>query len=122
MSTYDKITQLIVDKLGQGVVPWRRPWASSHLPPTNLSTLKPYRGINVLLTSMGGWDSPYWLTFNQARDLGANVRKGEKGTPIVFYTKIEKERKMSERTICALSGSSTAQRETLGTRFFVCLG
>jgi prephenate dehydrogenase len=32
------------------------------------------------------------------------------------------ERKMSERTICALSGSSTAQRETLGTRFFLCLG
>jgi hypothetical protein len=43
-------------------------------------------------------------------------------TEAITKNRVSAERKMSERTICALSGSSTAQRETLGTRFFVCLG
>src|SRR5690606_37933068 len=44
-------------------------------------------GFNQMaLTALGGkYDSPYWLTFNQAVDRGGNVRKGEKGTPIVFW-------------------------------------
>ena len=92
MNAYERITQIIMDKLSTGVVPWRRPWSRVRAAGMNLSTLKPYRGINAMLTSISGFESPYWLTFNQARDLGANVRKGERGTPIVFFTKIEKEK------------------------------
>jgi antirestriction protein ArdC len=55
------------------------------LPPANLITKKLYRGINVFLLAVRGYGSPYWLTFNQARQLGGNVRKGEHGAKIVFW-------------------------------------
>lgn len=48
-----------------------------------------YRGSNVFTIAIsmmvGGWSDTRFITFNQARSIGANVRKGEKGTPIVFY-------------------------------------
>jgi antirestriction protein ArdC len=55
------------------------------LPPANLVTKKPYRGINVFLLALQGYGSQFWLTFNQAKQLGGNVRKGEHGTKIVFW-------------------------------------
>jgi hypothetical protein len=82
-SVYEIITSRIVEELEKGVVPWRRPWRT--LPPANLVSKRPYRGINVFLLSLQGYGSQYWLTFNQAKQLGGNVRKGEHGTKIVFW-------------------------------------
>ena len=82
-SVYEIITSRIVEELEKGQVPWRKPWRT--LPPANLVSKKPYRGINVFLLALQGYGSQYWLTFNQARQLGGNVRKGEHGTKIVFW-------------------------------------
>jgi antirestriction protein ArdC len=82
-SVYEIITGQILAELERGEVPWRKPWHS--LPPANLITKKPYRGINVFLLGFAGNGSQYWLTFNQAKRLGGNVRKGEHGTKIVFW-------------------------------------
>lgn len=82
-SVYDIITSRIIEELQKGQVPWRRPWKT--LPPVNLISKKPYRGINVFLLGLQGYGSQYWLTFNQAKQLGGNVRKGEHGTKIVFW-------------------------------------
>jgi antirestriction protein ArdC len=53
--------------------------------PRNFYTGKPYRGINVLLLWSSEYNSPFWLTFKQAQALKRTVRKGEHGTPIIFY-------------------------------------
>lgn len=53
--------------------------------PRNLVTGQPYRGINVFLLAAAGYESPYWLTFRQARQRGGSVRAGEHGTPVVFW-------------------------------------
>jgi antirestriction protein ArdC len=82
-SVYEIITSRIVEELETGQVPWRKPWRT--LPPANLVSKKPYRGINVFLLALQGYGSQYWLTFNQAKQLGGNVRKGEHGTKIVFW-------------------------------------
>lgn len=82
-SVYELITGRIIEELGKGQVPWRRPWRTH--PPANLVSRKPYRGINVFLLALQGYGSQYWLTFNQAKQLGGNVRKGEHGTKIVFW-------------------------------------
>jgi antirestriction protein ArdC len=82
-SVYEIVTSRILAKLERGVVPWRKPWRT--LPPANLVSKKPYRGINVFLLALQGYGSQYWLTFNQAKQLGGNVRKGEHGTKIVFW-------------------------------------
>lgn len=85
----EKVTQELISLLESGVAPWRKPWASGDSVPYNASTRRPYRGINVLVlwaaemrlkTSGGGW-----LTYRQAESLGGHVRKGEKGTPVVFW-------------------------------------
>jgi antirestriction protein ArdC len=90
MSTYNIVTTKIIERLHDGVVPWQRPWNPTYGAPRNIRGT-PYRGINVLLLGSAGYESPIWLTFNQARQLGGNVRKGEKGTPVVFWTRVEKE-------------------------------
>lgn len=82
-SVYEIITQQVLAALEQGEVPWRKPWRT--LPPANLISNKPYRGINVFLLALQGYGSQYWLTFNQAKQLGGNVRRGEHGTKIVFW-------------------------------------
>ena len=82
-SVYDIVTAQVIQQLESGVAPWRKPWHT--LPPANLISKKPYRGINVFLLAFAGYGSQYWLTFNQAKQLGGNVRKGEHGTKIIFW-------------------------------------
>jgi antirestriction protein ArdC len=53
--------------------------------PRNLISKKPYRGLNVFLLATQGYGSPYWLTFDQAKQLGAHVRQGEKSTLVSFW-------------------------------------
>jgi antirestriction protein ArdC len=82
-SVYDIVTERILAELEKGEIPWRKPWRT--LPPVNLISKKPYRGINVFLLALQGYGSQFWLTFNQAKQLGGNVRRGEHGTKIVFW-------------------------------------
>jgi len=48
---------------------------------------RPYRGYNVLRLQHRGYDDPRWLTFNQAKNLGGYVRKGERGTQVLAWTR-----------------------------------
>ena len=82
-SVYEIVTSRILAELEKGQVPWRKPWRT--LPPANLISKKPYRGINVFLLALAGYGSQDWLTYRQAQALGGNVRKGEHGTKIVFW-------------------------------------
>ena len=94
MSTYEVVTERIIEAIEtKKILPWRRPWgtSSSTSLPRNLATKKAYRGINVFLLSMMGFESPYWITFKQAKSLGGSVRKGEKGCPVVFWSFIERK-------------------------------
>jgi antirestriction protein ArdC len=89
MNVYEIITDRILTSLSNGVVPWRKPWHTET--PKNLISGKGYRGVNVLLLEAAPYESRYWVTFNQARNLGGSVRKGERGTPVVFW-KITEEK------------------------------
>lgn len=86
---YELVTNQIIDALEAGVVPWHRPWAVRANAPMSLSTRKPYSGVNVFIlgaTAMvKGYDSRWWGTYKQISERGGQVRKGEKGTAIVFW-------------------------------------
>jgi antirestriction protein ArdC len=82
-SVYEIVTEQVIKQLESGVAPWRKPWRT--LPPVNLISKKPYRGINVFLLALAGYGSQYWLTYRQAQAIGGNVRKGEHGSKIVFW-------------------------------------
>ena len=89
ITPYDVITARIVEKLEQGTVPWRKPWNVETGAPRNIRGTH-YRGINVFLLGCQAFESPYWLTFNQARELGGSVKRGERGSPVVFWKWLEK--------------------------------
>lgn len=86
---YSSVTSSIITALEQGTPPWVRPWRNGTALPSNLATGKPYRGINFVMLNVEALNRDYsdcrWLTFNQATELGMRIRKGEHGTPIVFY-------------------------------------
>ena len=83
-SVYDIITDRIIEKLETGTVPWQKPWNAEAGQPRNIRGTV-YRGVNVFLLGCQGYESPYWLTFRQARELGGSVRRGERGSPVVFW-------------------------------------
>lgn len=85
MNAYDRITKRIIALLEQGTVPWHKPWKAKTGLPRNLITKKPYRGVNVMLLMSMDYESPFWLTYHQATELGGSVRKGEKSCPVVFW-------------------------------------
>jgi len=91
----DIITERIIEHMKKGNVPWRKGWIGGGAP-CNLVTGKAYRGVNVFVLAMAGYSSRYWLTFHQARKKGGSVKKGEKGTPVVFWKWLEKEREDPE--------------------------
>jgi antirestriction protein ArdC len=83
-SVYEIITDKIIKQLESGVAPWRRPWTCQ--PPANLITQKEYRGLNVFTLASQGYPSRFWLTFNQTSKLGGKIRKGEKSSPVIFWS------------------------------------
>jgi antirestriction protein ArdC len=83
LDAYEVITESIVERLEAGTAPWRQSWAAGGQP-RNIEG-HAYRGINVFQLLARGYSSPYWLTFNQARERGGMVRKGEKSTRVIFW-------------------------------------
>lgn len=80
---YEEITNRIIERIERGVVPWQSPSIARVGFPRNFSTGKLYSGINVFLLGSQEFQSPYFLTFIQARELGGHVRKGEKAFPVI---------------------------------------
>ena len=87
------VNQKILECLENGVAPWDKPWKCSGRSQANLVSKKPYRGINQFLLNFTDFTSPWWVTFNQAKNYGGSVRLGEHGTIVVFWKIFEKENK-----------------------------
>lgn len=91
----DPIVDMIIASLEQGVAPWRQTWETFG----GLHALRhnkvPFTGLNQLTLSMvaavRGYSSTVWLTYNQARELGAQVRRGERSTPGCIFKPAKKD-------------------------------
>ncbi len=91
-SLYAEITTRIIAELEAGRLPWVQPWGGADTAslglPRNASSGRTYSGINVLIlwgaVFAGGFSGQTWLTYRQAQALGGNVRKGERGTTVVY--------------------------------------
>jgi antirestriction protein ArdC len=98
VDVYTRITDRIAEDLSRGVRPWMQPWHASNMEGRITRPLRhnglPYSGMNILLLwSEGlaqGFTSPIWMTFKQALELGAAVRKGESGSTVVFASRFTK--------------------------------
>ena len=89
---YQSVTDKIIEQLEKGCTPWVKPWKSTVQSDKNIASGNEYQGINTLILGMAGAAANYncytWGSFKQWQALGANVKKGEKGTPIVFYSPV----------------------------------
>lgn len=92
---YQDVTDRIIENLEKGVRPWNKPWDEGKALPTwprNATTGHKYRGINILLLMshpLSFESDPRWCSYNQAKEQGWQVRKGEKGTRIYYYKTLE---------------------------------
>ncbi|OCR84602.1 hypothetical protein CFT13S00388_09765, partial [Campylobacter fetus subsp. testudinum] len=78
----------IIVALENGTAPWIKPWKASELQnilPYNPTTRKQYNGINSINLLLSGYSDPRWLTYNQAKNINAQVKKGEKSTLIQYW-------------------------------------
>src|SRR6266436_869523 len=89
---YSRVTSQIVNAIEAGVSNWRMPWHTSGkfaFSPVNVASKKPYRGINTVClwaaAQSKGYESGEWGTYLQWQERGAQVRKGEKATLVVFW-------------------------------------
>jgi antirestriction protein ArdC len=122
---YTRITDAIVRQLEQGVRPWLKPWHAEHAAGRITRPLRangvPYRGINILSLWMEaeakGYTAPIWITYKQAQELKAQVRKGEKGALVVFASKTTRSEtstetgELTERDIPFLKGYTVFNAE-----------
>jgi len=124
---YTRITNQIVSHLERGVRPWLKPWNAEHAAGRITRPLryngKPYSGINVLslwASAMAqNFAAPIWMTFKQATELDGRIRKGEKGSLVVYADSItrketdEKTGDEVEREIPFLKGYTVFNAEQI---------
>ncbi len=94
---YERVTTQIIAAIEAGAGEYRMPWhhnGTATTTPVNVASRKTYRGVNVITlwaaAHAAGYSAGIWGTYRQWHELGAQVRKGERGHLVVFW-------KMSDR-------------------------
>jgi antirestriction protein ArdC len=109
---HQHITNQIVESIERGAGEFRLPWhrsASNIMRPVNIASKAPYRGVNVLSlwasADAKGYQSGMWGTFKQWKEVGAQIKKGEKASYVAFYRQI-------------VIGSDNEEEDETGARMF----
>lgn len=96
LDVHQTITDQIVAAIEAGAPTFTMPWHRNHgslTRPVNVLTGKHYQGINILnlwiAAEARAYTTPLWGTYKQWQEKGAQVRKGEKASLIVFYKELE---------------------------------
>lgn len=126
---FDSVTQQIIDQIESGNLPvWQQSWNGGvgGMPLNHEG--KHYNGGNVIMlwiaAQVNGFSNPYWFTYKQAEKLGAQVKKGMKGTHVYFYSHGEKENASGELTTFnfakCYSVFNAQQIDNLPSKYFPC--
>ena len=100
---YTRVTNHIIEAIERGAGTFRMPWHvtdADHFSPLNAVSKKPYRGVNVVslwaAAEVKGYASGLWATYRQWQELGAQVRRGEESSLVVFWKVSEREREEAD--------------------------
>lgn len=95
VDVHQQVTAQIVKSIEEGVGKWKMPWHNGGAAltiPENVDTKNRYNGINILALWVAGMSRGYvrgtWGTYRQWQNQGAQVRKGEKSSIVVFYKEL----------------------------------
>ena len=113
---HEVVAEKLIEQLKAGTAPWQRPWEpgepNAYLP-MNPTTGKRYKGINAIHLMAQGRSDGRWMTYKQAAAVGAQVRKGEKGTPIQYWKFSEEQNKVDEIGRPVLNAKGEPVKETV---------
>ena len=100
---YQRITDQILAAIEAGAGDWKMPWHSDGTDitqPINAASGKAYRRVNVIAlwatAQACGYTGARWATHRQWQEMGAQVRKGEKSAPVVFWKVFDKDEEQTE--------------------------
>lgn len=113
---YEQVAEKLIEQLRQGTAPWQKPWDGGGLPdfmPHNAITGRRYRGINNLWLQAQGRKDPRWMTYKQASSIGAQVRRGEKGTVVEYWQFTEEVPKTDEKGQEIIGQDGKPEKETV---------
>lgn len=96
---HEVVAEKLIEQLKTNTAPWQRPWEPGEqrqFLPYNPTTGNRYKGINALHLLSQNHDDQRWMTYKQAQDVGAQVRKGEKGTLVQYWKFSEEQTKLDD--------------------------
>ncbi|MBV6447997.1 zincin-like metallopeptidase domain-containing protein [Nitrosomonas sp.] len=111
---HEQVAENLIEQLKKGVAPWQKPWKPGDLLaalPINPTTGKRYRGINSLNLMSRAYTDPRWLTYKQAVNIGAQVRKGEKSTLVQYWKFTEEHIKKDDSGNPVLNSEGNSLKE-----------
>ena len=101
---YQKVTDAIVNAIENGAGSYQMPWVvrqDKGFSPISIATVKPYRGVNTVVlwaqAQTKGYASAFWGTYQQWQSLGGQVRRGEHGSPVVYWGTYESKETADEQ-------------------------
>lgn len=111
---YTRVAEKLIEKLKEGAAPWQKSFDAGGYgtPPMNPTTGKRYRGGNMIHLMLQDHRDPRWMTYRQAQEAGAQVKEGEKGTPIIYW-------KFGEEQVVPGEGENLVKVELERPRSFI---
>jgi len=113
---HEVVAEKLIEQLKAGAAPWQKPWEpgepNAYLP-MNPTTGKRYKGINAIYLMAQGRSDARWMTYKQAAAVGAQVRKGEKGTPVQYWKFSEEQDKLDDNGRPVLDAKGQPVKETV---------
>lgn len=119
----DTMIQAILARIEKDPLNWTAGWNKVSGNPVNGKTDTAYRGLNsiylYLMSEQHGYNDPRWVTFNQAKALGASIKKGEKSYPVLFYERYDKltKKEYDPKTTKSMTEEERAEYERENVRF-----
>lgn len=113
---HEVVAENLIEQLKAGTAPWQRPWSPGEpggYMPMNPTTGKRYKGINAIQLLAQGRTDARWMTYKQAAAVGAQVRKGEKGTPVQYWKFSEEQNKVDDNGRPVLDAKGNPVKETV---------
>jgi antirestriction protein ArdC len=113
---HEAVAERLIEQLKAGAAPWQRLWEpgkpNAYLP-MNPTTGKRYKGINAIHLMAQGRNDGRWMTYKQAAAVGAQVRRGEKGTPVQYWEFRDEQNKLDENDRPVFDAKGDPVKETV---------
>ena len=112
---HETVAENLIEQLKAGTAPWQKPWEPGlhGYMPMNPTTGKRYKGINAIYLMAQDRSESRWMTYKQAQAVGAQVRRGEKGTTVQYWKFSEEQDKLDDNGKPVLDGEGKRVKETV---------